>query len=1238
MLNTVGSVKKVEHRENAKNFNNRGIITHKKLKFLRLYPSSHFLSLEQSWQRNEKVNLAEFFPTLEVLCLHGAYGDIRRMQDAQIHLTKLKLLDIRGCQFDSFGNQNFFETAAKNIFVSQCLKCAFPPDRVVVRDGVYERVYFRLNKKFLEKIEDVDCNIWPEGFTVLHMACLQSDLQLIKFLVEQKKANVNAKVRLEMERPWKITVPFIRDNYYTVPNLVKEDWTSLHIAAMRNAREVLEYLLQHGANTEQRDPLGRTPFHYAVMTGSMEAVEALRGRCELQAKDKQGMHAGFFAVNSSKAKEMLEKVVEIGVKIEEKDNEGRSVHQAALSMVDEDINQYGEMFDRLPRLTEEEALEVVVAHLNRYGEEFRLKGFSYNSVKLMAQKYKLDLRNKIRGKTFLMHVLSYSELELERLFEAIFGPNEKFERLGIEEQDDSGNRALHYGVAQGTLSHVKFLLRHGADISAENKQGITPLLAFEAFPKITLFLKSLNVSFPHFDRSLICMDPETDYSSSTGVSFSLDKGEKKSSLEIIECLLSSNLESLKKAAKVSDRRGVTPLHLAAVYCPKIVGRLLELGADVNAKDSTNITPLMYAAMFPSSILSSNLISGGFEELKEVIECLLENGAEYNSVNQSNDSVFSLLAGMNGGEKILVTLLDRVNPSKSVLSAINKRGHCALSYAVLNGQGEVVTKLISMGADVNASPIGKNKGSLLHLAILNTFQRDNVKLTTGNEASFAPVAPSFLSLPRRIVSAEPEHKIHRLNKHVRDCPQVKLKAVLFKYPPHFFLSLRRAESGSRCTPQDQKRVHTEFYHSNSRLSILEKILFHSKDLRLDTKDCEGNDAPLAFFSATKNRSSDLFWSNPNLDKLFEKRYCALFSKFLEHTDVNLTNSAGNNAVHFICKFAFERKQLLSRTLPNLRDWNSTDKKGRTILHHLMLGPREKESGFIECLEMILEGKKVDVNKREKNGKTALHYFVEQGEEKEEGALKKAIVSEKVEELFSVEEKSALSVLFKSGADGKVKDQEQMTAFHIAARKNSPLLFSLLREAEKHGVNANVNEKDRNGRSVVDLVCEEIEGTTKWDFLNLLIVECFGGDEIVEMREPAKSLLEEARRDFGGREKVERVFLEKKEMKKFALWHLSKRNSTKSFCELQVLVENEKKITMKDLEEILSQNFLGNSHKRKTVCNSLTNSIHEIKKLQLCSEEINKIGNILPKRRRYREEPMDYYVHDPISSLTDSGNDR
>ena len=69
-------------------------------------------------------------------------------------------------------------------------------------------------------------------------------------------------------------------------------------------------------------------------------------------------------------------------------------------------------------------------------------------------------------------------------------------------------------------------------------------------------------------------------------------------------------------------------------------------------------------------------------------------------------------------------------------------------------------------------------------------------------------------------------------------------------------------------------------------------------------------------------------------------------------------------------------------------------------------------------------------------------------------------------------------------------------------------------------------------------------------------------------------------------------------------------------------------MKDLEEILSQNFLDNSHKRKTVCNSLTNSIHEIKKLQLCSEEINEIGNVLPKRRRYREEPMDYNVHDPI----------
>ena len=473
-------------------------IKHDKLKFLRLCPSPSFFPLTSKASsfgfgttNEQPINLAEFFPNLEVLCLHNLNSEFALVQAAQSGLMKLRVLDIRGAAQTEYnpasvpGENATFETSSKK-FYTGFSNLQSPPGAETVLDRLIKNQNLQLNKDFLEKIADVDCNIWPEGLTPLHMACLHTDLESIKFLVEEKKANVNAKVRLEMEKPWRITIPFSHASS-NLPSFAPRGSTSLHIAVMRNAREVVEYLLQHGANTEERDSLGRTAFHYAVVTGSMEAVEALRRRCELQAKDKQGMHAGFFAVYSSKAKEMLEKVVEIGVKIEEKDNKGRSVHEAALSMVDEDINQYQEMFDCLPRLKEEEALEVVISHLKRYGEEFRWEDFSYNSVKLMRQKYELDLSNKIGGKTFLMHVLSYSELQLEKLFEAIFGPNGKFERLGIEEEDESGNRALHYGVAQGTLSHVKFLLKHGADISAKNKQGITPLLASETLSKKILF-------------------------------------------------------------------------------------------------------------------------------------------------------------------------------------------------------------------------------------------------------------------------------------------------------------------------------------------------------------------------------------------------------------------------------------------------------------------------------------------------------------------------------------------------------------------------------------------------------------------------------------------------------------------------------------------------------------------------------------------------------------------------------
>ncbi|XP_070208340.1 GA-binding protein subunit beta-1-like [Littorina saxatilis] len=51
--------------------------------------------------------------------------------------------------------------------------------------------------------------------------------------------------------------------------------TLLHIAANRQDKKIVDYLLQHGAEINARDSLGRTPLFYAKRVGNKEAAKLL---------------------------------------------------------------------------------------------------------------------------------------------------------------------------------------------------------------------------------------------------------------------------------------------------------------------------------------------------------------------------------------------------------------------------------------------------------------------------------------------------------------------------------------------------------------------------------------------------------------------------------------------------------------------------------------------------------------------------------------------------------------------------------------------------------------------------------------------------------------------------------------------------------------------------------------------------------------------------------------------------
>jgi ankyrin repeat protein len=159
----------------------------------------------------------------------------------------------------------------------------------------------------------------------------------------------------------------------------------------------------------------------------------------------------------------------------------------------------------------------------------------------------------------------------------------------------------------------------------------------------------------------------------TALMIAAQKGE----LELVEKLIELGAD---KEAKTAE--GFTAL-MTAVHSGKleIVEKLIELGADKEAKTAEGITALMDAA---------------FNGKLEVVEKLIELGADKEA--KTAIGFTSLMAAAYLGEHEIVKKLIELGADKE---AQNAEGYTALMFAAFNGKLKIVEKLIELGADKEA---------------------------------------------------------------------------------------------------------------------------------------------------------------------------------------------------------------------------------------------------------------------------------------------------------------------------------------------------------------------------------------------------------------------------------------------------------------------------------------------------------------------------------------------------------
>jgi len=264
-------------------------------------------------------------------------------------------------------------------------------------------------------------------------------------------------------------------------------------------------------------------------------------------------------------------------------------------------------------------------------------------IKAHLTKSELEARD-MRGATPLMHAAAFGNLEaLKLILDA-----------GADVNAHNNHNATALLWAARDTERARLLIERGADVNTASTEGQTPLIAAasqrDGSPVVALLIaKGAHIDFEDGRRSSTALNIAAEAGAVESVRILLSNGAKPAipnrfgvtalgssptgrSVEIAQLLLQKGLDvnaGTTDSGRVTngpiDRLKITALHNAAAFGPvDMVRSLLKAGANVDARDSRNLTPLFFALAteYPST---------------EIVQTLLQSGADVNAGDKTGET-------------------------------------------------------------------------------------------------------------------------------------------------------------------------------------------------------------------------------------------------------------------------------------------------------------------------------------------------------------------------------------------------------------------------------------------------------------------------------------------------------------------------------------------------------------------------------------------------------------------------
>ena len=128
------------------------------------------------------------------------------------------------------------------------------------------------NNDIKQRVDTHDAEIWRyRGDTILHIAACEGHLQILEYLIEKQKADVNMKGFLEKtplhyaceKGDLEVTKYLVSKKADLNAKDIYNEYTPLHCASLYGHGKIVKFLLENGANINEVDAVGKTPFDRA---------------------------------------------------------------------------------------------------------------------------------------------------------------------------------------------------------------------------------------------------------------------------------------------------------------------------------------------------------------------------------------------------------------------------------------------------------------------------------------------------------------------------------------------------------------------------------------------------------------------------------------------------------------------------------------------------------------------------------------------------------------------------------------------------------------------------------------------------------------------------------------------------------------------------------------------------------------------------------------------------------------